>query len=344
MSELEALIKREIGQTGPIGTARYMELCLSHPQHGYYATRDPLGVAGDFTTAPEISQMFGEMLGVWVASVWAGMGQAKINLVELGPGRGTLMADIVRVLNRAGCDPEIWLVETSPALRAEQAKRVPGANRADTLDDVPEGPMILVANEFLDALPVHQYLRTPEGWREQQIGLADGALAFGLSAPVPDRACARDWLEVSPLADAIVAGIGERLSRHPGAALLVDYGYTGADAPPGLTLQALRRHEHVSPLHSPGECDLTWLVDFDRTRHLLEPHAATFRTTQGAFLAAMGIGQRAETLAKAAPQNADAVADALERLTTPDRMGTLFKVLAATSPGLPPPPGFEALR
>lgn len=342
MTPLERLIAREIAQTGPISTARYMELCLSHPRHGYYATRDPLGAAGDFTTAPEISQMFGEMIGVWVAAVWGSMGRPEFNLVELGPGRGTLMADMLRVLNNAGCKPSAWLVETSPALRAEQAKRVPGANQAGALQDVPDGPMILVANEFLDALPVHQYLRTPQGWREQQIGLSNDALAFGLSAPAPDRETDRDWLEVSPMADAITAEIGQRLARHPGAALIVDYGYTGADVPPGPSLQALRNHEHVPPLHAPGECDLTWLIDFDRTRALLAAHTATGLTSQGAFLTAMGIGPRAQSLAQAAPRDADTIADALERLTAPDQMGTLFKALAATSPGLPPPPGFEA--
>ena len=342
MTTLERLIIREIGQTGPISVARYMELCLSHPQHGYYATRDPLGTDGDFTTAPEIHQMFGEMLGVWSATVWAGMDRPAINLVELGPGRGSLMADMLRVLYRARCKPDVWLVESSPALRAEQAKRIPGANWADTLEDVPEGPMILVANEFLDALPAHQYLSTPEGWREQQVGLADGALTLGLSAPVPDRECDRDWLEVSPLADAVTAQIGERLARHPGAALLVDYGYAAADTPPGPTLQALRKHQHVPPLHAPGECDLTWLIDFDRVRHLLAPRTATYLSGQGTFLAAMGIGARAQSLAKAAPQDADALADALERLTAPGQMGTLFKVLAATSRDLPLPPGFEA--
>ena len=342
MTPLERLIAREIAQTGPISIARYMELCLSHPRHGYYATRDPLGAAGDFTTAPEISQMFGEMLGVWVATVWAGMGRPEFNLVELGPGRGTLMTDMLRVLNNSGCKPSVWLVETSPTLRAEQAKRVPDATPVAALQDVPHGPMILLANEFLDALPVHQYLRTSQGWREQQVGLSNDALAFGLSAPVPDRETDRDWLEVSPMADAITAEIGQRLARHPGAALIVDYGYTATDAPPGPTLQALRKHEHVPPLRAPGECDLTWLIDFDRTQALLDAHTATGLTSQGAFLAAMGIGPRAQSLAQAVPQDADTIADALERLTAPDQMGTLFKVLAAVSPGLPPPPGFEA--
>lgn len=341
MTELERIIAREIAQTGPIPVARYMELCLSHPEHGYYTTRDPLGAAGDFTTAPEISQMFGEMLGVWVATVWAGMGSPGFALIELGPGRGTLMADVLRVLGPTGARPEIWLVETSPTLRAEQARRIPGARFADRLEDVPQGPMILLANEFLDALPVHQYLRTPGGWREQQVGLVEGALAFGLSAPVPDRETPRDWLEVSPTADTVTDRIAMRLGNAPGAALLVDYGYAAGDPPPGLTLQALRNHGHVSPLQTPGDCDLTWLIDFDRVRHRLGT-TTTHVATQGAFLAAMGIGPRAQSLAKAAPGDATGIADALERLTAPDQMGTLFKVLSACSPNLPPPPGFGA--
>lgn len=341
MSELERIIAREIAQTGPISVARYMELCLSHPEHGYYTTRDPLGAAGDFVTAPEISQMFGEMLGVWVATVWAGMGSPAFNLVELGPGRGTLMADVLRVLKPTGAAPLVWLVETSPTLRAEQASRNPDARFAERLEDVPDGPMILLANEFLDALPVHQYLRTARGWREQQVGLVDTALTFGLSAPVPDRETPRDWLEVSPMADAVVDQIAARLSDASGAALLIDYGYATEDLPAGLTLQALRKHDHVSPLHTPGACDLTWLIDFDRVRHRLGTHAVQF-TTQGAFLAEMGIGPRAQSLAKVSPDDANTIADALERLTAPDQMGTLFKVLSASSPNLPPLPGFGA--
>ena len=318
-----------------------MELCLSHPQYGYYATRDPLGATGDFTTAPEISQMFGEMIGVWVASVWEMMGRPAFKLIELGPGRGTLMADVLRVLTQAGAQPETWMVETSPALRNKQAKRVPDANWVDTLTDIPDGPMILIANEFLDALPVHQYLRTPQGWREQQVGLVDNALTFGLSDPIPDRQTEKDWLEVSPPADAVIAEIVRRLASAPGAALLIDYGYELADMPQGLTLQAVQKHTKVAPLHQPGECDLTWLIDFNRTRHLLQQSGGACQTTtQGSFLAQMGIGQRAQSLAAAMPTQTNSIADALERLTAPDQMGTLFKVLAATSPGLPMPPGF----
>src|SRR5690625_3243302 len=164
-----------------------MELCLAHPEHGYYRTRDPLGAAGDFITAPEISQMFGEMIGIWVASVWDQIGRKAFRLVELGPGRGTLMADVLRVLAQLGAAAaaEPWLVETSPALQAEQAARVKGAKWAESLGDVPEGPFILIANEFLDALPVRQFLKSPEGWRERLVGLRDGRLAWGLSEPLP---------------------------------------------------------------------------------------------------------------------------------------------------------------
>ena len=164
MSPLEQIIHAEIVAGGPMSVARYMDLCLGHPEHGYYLTRDPLGGAGDFTTAPEISQMFGEMLGTWVAAVWIDAGRPDLRLVELGPGRGTLMADMLRVLGRAGATPEIWLVETSPTLRAIQARAVPDAIWAESCEEVPDGPAVIVANEFLDALPVRQFLSGPKGW------------------------------------------------------------------------------------------------------------------------------------------------------------------------------------
>ena len=338
MSPLEEIIRAEIAQDGPMSAARYMELCLGHPQHGYYRTRDPLGAGGDFTTAPEISQMFGEMLGAWIALVWQGAGRPDFRLVELGPGRGTLMADILRVLRGVGAEPEVWLVETSPALRAAQARAVPGANWAERPEEVPEGPVIVVANEFLDALPVRQFLKGPQGWSERVVGLRDGALAWGLSPPLPgeDDAPEGAWREHSAAADAAIGWIRERLEAAPGAALIVDYGYRAADRPDGPTLQALRGHAQADPLEAPGEADLTWLIDFDR---IAEPLGALV-AGQGAFLAAMGIGRRAEVLAARQPGRASEIADALERLTAPDQMGTLFKVAGAVSPGLPAPTGF----
>ena len=346
MSPLESLIRREIAQTGPLTVARYMELCLAHPAHGYYATRDPLGAAGDFVTAPEISQMFGEMIGAWVATVWQSMGRPAFRLVELGPGRGTLMADALRVLTAAGAREaaNLWLVETSPRLRAEQEARLPHASWADRLDEVLEGPIVLVANEFLDALPVRQFLKSPQGWRERLVGLRDDRLAWGLSEPLSgsDEAPAAAWREVSPAADVVAAAIARRLSAAPGAALLIDYGYRAADRPPGFTLQAVRAHARADPLGCPGEADLTWLIDFDALARSLGTTGATVRVTeQGALLTRLGIGQRAAALARSRPEQADAVADALERLTDAQAMGTLFKAAAAVSPGLPPPPGFE---
>jgi NADH dehydrogenase [ubiquinone] 1 alpha subcomplex assembly factor 7 len=350
---LGRLIGAEIAQTGPMTVARFMELCLLHPEHGFYATRDPLGAAGDFVTAPEISQMFGEMIGAWVAALWQGMGRPRFRLVELGPGRGTLMADALRVLRAAGAAAaaEVWLVEASAPLRAEQAHRVPGARWADRLDEVPDGPVIVLANEFLDALPVRQFLKTPEGWRERLVGLAPveessaeaGALRWGLSDALPGRDAAPvgAWREVSAAVDLVVADIARRLATAPGGALLVDYGYRAADRPPGPTLQAVRGHARADALAAPGEADLTWLVDFDALERGLEGQGARVAvTTQGAFLARLGIGPRATALARAAPGRAGEIADALERLTGAEAMGTLFKVAGAVSAGLPSPPGF----
>jgi SAM-dependent MidA family methyltransferase len=346
---LARLIRAEIAATGPMTLARYMELCLLHPRHGLYATRDPLGAGGHFVTAPEISQMFGELIGAWVASLWHEMGRPAFRLVELGPGRGTLMADALRVLAAAGAAraAEVWLVEASAALRAEQARRLPGARWAARLEDVPEGPAIVLANEFLDALPVRQFLKTAEGWRERVVGVApdeQGALRWGLSDALPahDAAPLAAWAEISPAAALVTAEIARRLAAAPGAALIVDYGYRVADRPPGPTLQALRNHAPADPLAAPGEADLTWLIDFDAVaRGLAAAGARVAVTGQGAFLARLGIGQRAAALARA-PGQAEATADALERLTGADAMGTRFKVAGAASAGLPAPPGFEA--
>jgi len=376
MTPLERLIRAEIAASGPMSVARYMALCLGHPEHGYYICRDPLGGAGDFTTAPEISQMFGEMIGLWLADRWRALGSPDpVRLVELGPGRGTLMADVLRAAASTGLSAaaEVWLVETSPVLRAEQARRVPGAQWATALGEVPDGPALIVANEFVDALPVHQFLLTPEGWRERLIGLREGALVWGMSEPLPapvgapqaaHRASARsrrpldgatgrgsasrsargdvapDWLERSPAAETVLGEIGDRVSQG-GAALVIDYGYRQADGPPGPTLQAIRAQAPDDPLTAPGEADLTWLPDFDALAGAAAP-AEAWLIEQGAFLARLGIGQRAAALAEADPTAAGAVADALDRLTAPAGMGTLFKVLALQARGLGTPPGFDA--
>lgn len=343
MTPLEALIRQEILANGPMTVARYMELCLMHPEHGYYVIRDPLGAAGDFITAPEVSQMFGEMIGVWVSLVWERMGKADFNLVELGPGRGTLMADALRVLGKAGASPEVWFVEASPSLRAEQAKRVRGAKWAARFEDVPAGPAIYLANEFFDALPTRQFLRAEDAWRERVIGLDKDGLIWGLSPPTDDRSGeVGAWREVSPLADDLVGQIAKRLTVAPGAGLFIDYGYTTDDRPDGPTLQAVRKHAYSDPLQHPGQSDLTWLLDFDALSGVFASKGCSSRVAeQGWFLAQMGIGNRAEALAKEAPDRSELIADALERLTAPDQMGTLFKVLGAVSPGLALPPGLE---
>jgi SAM-dependent MidA family methyltransferase len=346
VTALTDIIRARIRADGPMSVADYMALCLGHPRHGYYTTRDPLGAAGDFTTAPEISQMFGEMIGLWLAQVWADAGRpAPFRLVELGPGRGTLMADALRAARAAPGFAEaadLWLVETSPALRAEQAKRLPAAQWVARLEEVPEGPCLLVANEFLDALPMRQFIASAQGWREKLVGQGPEGLVWGLSPPLPDSCDAPEgaWREKSTLAEAIAGQIAARIGAEGGAALIVDYGYRAADRPPGFTLQAVRGHAPADPLAAPGQADLTWLIDFDRLAAGLAP-LATVTAPQGALLARLGIGERAAQLAAARPGEADAVADALERLTAADRMGTLFKALAAWPEGQPAPPGFE---
>lgn len=327
--------------------SEYMALCLGHPRYGYYTSRDPIGAAGDFTTSPEVSQMFGEMIGLWLASVWCAAGRpGGVRLVELGPGRGTLMSDALRAAGPFGLPQaaELWFVETSPVLRAAQGERHPSAQWAERLEDVPGGPMLLVANEFVDALPIRQFIASPEGWRERMIGLRDGHLAWGLS-PVLEggpTAPAGTWTERSQAAEALADEINRRLQSGIGAALLIDYGYT-APRPAGWTLQALRAHAPTDPLERPGEADLTWLVDFAALARRFGELEVQL-SDQGAFLAALGIGTRAQQLASAAPAHADNVADALERLTAANRMGTLFKALAVRSADLAPTPGFAVLE
>ncbi|MFN3615699.1 MAG: class I SAM-dependent methyltransferase, partial [Rubrimonas sp.] len=249
MSALSDIIRAEIAATGPMTVARYMALCLGHPRHGYYVTRDPLGAGGDFTTAPEISQMFGELLGLWAAQVWLDMGAPpRVLLVELGPGRGTLAADALRAARAApGFNDavETWLVETSPVLRAAQARAVPAARWAERIEDVPEGPTILLANEFFDALPVRQFVRRDGRWFERMVGLSDGALGWGLGpapAGLPEPAPEGAVLETCPAGRTIAETVGRRLATRGGAALIVDYGAQPPAHGGGDTLQALRAH------------------------------------------------------------------------------------------------------
>lgn len=360
MTGLRDHLARRIALEGPLTVAQYMADCLSHPRFGYYLTRDPLGAAGDFTTAPEISQMFGELLGLWAADRWQAMGAPDpVILAELGPGRGTLMADALRAAKGVPgflAAARVHLVETSPVLKDRQRQALTGID-VEWQDDIaalPSGPMILIANEFFDALPIRQFVRDGRGWRERLVGLGDdGGLRFVLSPAqaanplVPTILAAApegSTVEVCPSGLAIARSLGRRLAEAPGAALIVDYG--PAKSAPGDSLQAVKGHAFADPLADPGEADLTAHVDFQQlAQAALAAGAMPFGPVgQGEFLLALGIGPRAEALKAAADarQQAD-IESALARLTGDGdgQMGSLFKALALQSPALPAPPGFE---
>ncbi len=351
MTALADILKARIAAAGPITVADYMAECLLHPVHGYYSTRDPFGAAGDFTTAPEISQMFGELLGLCIAQAWLEQGSpTPFCLAELGPGRGTLMADVLRATKavpgfHAGA--QVVLVEASATLRAVQGRTIGrDARWIDAVGALPEWPLFLIANEFFDALPIRQYQRDTAGWRERLVGLQGHRLAFGLSDPVPPpmngQALMNDSpgtvVEVCPLAEQMVETLGERLRRHGGAAIVVDYGGWRSK---GDTLQALRRHAPDDPLAHPGEADLTAHVDFEAlVRHAHVP--STGLTDQGLLLKRLGIDQRATRLAEVLTGKAlESHLAAHHRLTDPSEMGSLFKAIAFHAPGTVPPPGFD---
>ena len=351
MTLLAQVLARRIAATGPISVADFMAECLMHPEYGYYATRDPLGAQGDFTTAPEISQMFGEMIGLALAQAWLDQGASKsFTLAELGPGRGTLMADILRATKgvpgfHAAAD--IHLVEMSPVLKAAQAaKLAPHAiTHHDTVAALPDQPLFLIANEFFDALPIRQFQREGAGWRERQVGLDGDKLTIGMTGPVPARDIAfrledtrdGDVVEWCPAAPTIMSEITTRITAHGGAAMIIDYGDWRSL---GDTLQAVVAHEHVDPLAAPGEADLTAHVDFETLVQAAAPLTPHLLTPQGVFLERLGITQRAQTLAAQLSGAAlEAHIAAHRRLTHPGEMGTLFKVLGLTRADAPDLPG-----
>ena len=350
MTPLEAEIRSVIAADGPIPVSRYAALCLGHPQHGYYVTRDPLGAAGDFVTAPEISQMFGELIGAWAAMVWRQMGAPeRVNFIELGPGRGTLMADALRA-TRAVPDFRaavvVHLVETSPALRArQQAMLGTTASWHERIEDVPDGPLIAVANEFVDALPVDQFVKDRDGWHLRMIGLTGDRLGF-VVMPDPTPGIAPADAPAGAILerrhDRPIGLVARRIAQRGGAALIIDYGHAATAF--GDTLQAVRQHEFADPLADPGTADLTTQVDFAALarcarREGAAPHGPL---GQGEFLYRLGIAQRAARLqASATPQQAADIVAALARLTAPDQMGELFKVLAIADPRLGALPGFD---
>lgn len=339
--------RRLIRAQGPIPIALFM----GESNALYYASRDPLGSAGDFVTAPEISQMFGEMIGIALADVWNRAGRPlPIAYVELGPGRGTLAADALRVMARLGLQPQAHLVEASPALRASQARAVAGAGFHDDVSTLPQDmPLLVVANEFFDALPVRQLVRTGAGWRERMVGLEDDALVFvagdaPMDAAVPEGmidAGIGTIIETCPAAAAVMRELAGRLAAQGGAALAIDYGY--AEHRWGSTLQAVKAHRKVDPLAHPGNADLTAHVDFAMLGEVArQAGSRTLPVTgQGAWLAAMGIDLRRETLSRATPERAGELATAQRRLTHPDEMGALFRVLGLAAPGWPDCSGFE---
>jgi NADH dehydrogenase [ubiquinone] 1 alpha subcomplex assembly factor 7 len=347
--EIAALIR----QNGPIGIDRYMALCLGHPVHGYYRTRDPLGPQGDFTTAPEISQMFGELLGAWTAYVHGSMGRPDpLVLVELGPGRGTLMADALRALRAAAPAVRVapHLVETGPVLRAAQTRALAGTGAVwhNGIETLPAGPALILANEFFDCLPVRQFARGPSGWHERQVGLdGDGALAFGL-APEPTPGLDADGpdgalMSVPVGGLSVIRTLAQRLRNAGGALLAIDYGHVRPGF--GDTLQALSGHRFTDPLAAPGEADLTHHVDFAALARAAGAAGAAVHgpVDQGDFLFALGLQARAERLrARATESQATAIDAAVTRLTDPGPrgMGSLFKVLGVSGPSLGPLPGF----
>ena len=324
MTPLERALRERIAAEGPISVEAYMEACNAY----YYATRDPLGARGDFITAPEISQMFGEMIGAALADCWKSAGAPDDAVyAELGPGRGTLAADALRMMRSAGFRGEVHLVETSPVLRGAQAQAVTAPHWHETIEDLPARPLLLVANEFLDALPVRQHV----GGVERRVRVAAGGLAFDRDGEI---------VETSPLREEAVNAIATCLAARGGVALFIDYGH--ARSAPGDTLQAVHGHGYAPVLANPGEQDLTAHVDFEAVASAARGAgaAATSVLGQGEWLLRLGIEARAQSLSRANPEQADEIQEALERLTSRDQMGELFKVIALHSRDWPAPAGF----
>lgn len=341
------IIADKIDREGPISLGEYMAIANAH----YYASKDPLGEEGDFVTAPEISQMFGEIVGIWLADLWLRKGSpGHCHYVELGPGRGTLAHDALRSMAKFGCRPVVHFVETSPVLKARQAQLHPEALWHDDISTLPDdGPLLIVANEFFDALPVEQFVATSGGWRRQMVArdrskfVATPSIETaadqisGSAGGFPDGTI----LERSPVSVEVAGHLGNRLAKQGGTLLIIDYGYVRPGT--GSTLQAVKDHMPISPFDCPGASDLTAHVDFHtlaniaRTR-MLSVHGPT---QQGQWLKSLGIDQRAAALIAASPKQADAIRAANQRLTHPEEMGCLFQVMATTAIDWPQPEGFS---
>jgi NADH dehydrogenase [ubiquinone] 1 alpha subcomplex assembly factor 7 len=342
MTALLDLIKARIAQSGPLTVAEYMELALAHPEHGYYMHRDPLGQEGDFTTSPEISQIFGELLGAWTAAYWQMSGGGDLAIVELGPGRGTLMRDLLRATAHVPGFHDsllVLLVETSPQLKRMQRALLMGKHSRiawlPDLEHLPEVRTVFLANEFFDALPIRQYVKTPEGLKERLVGLDDqGELCFTLQemgiklVKGGHHYGDKEIVESSPYARTVATRMAAHLRAHGGAGLVIDYGYTGGSH--ANTLQAVRKHAFFPVLKDPGTADLTAHVDFDMLAQVFREARLDVQgpVAQGDFLMALGAQIRAEALIeRARPEQREAIASGLHRLTAPNEMGELFKVL-----------------
>ncbi len=352
MSALKQRIAEIISRDGPMPVSLYMLICLHDPRDGYYATR--AGFNRDFTTAPETSQVFGELIGLWAAQEWLarssnGAQPPKLNLIELGPGRGTMMRDMLRVARSVPdfmTALDVTLVEASPLLRAAQAETLAGhtIRHVDSFDDAPEGPAIIVGNEFLDCLPIRQFVRREGRWHERQAGVnRDGGLVFGLGPPAdlpPGLSPAGDEAEFAPALETLVDQLVRRFAKYPGRALLIDYGPT--EGAPGDSLRAYRDGQQIDPLAEPGASDLTADVDFGRLRRLAEAAGLSVHgpVSQGPFLTALGARERQAALVTANPARATDIAQMIDTLVSPDQMGERFKLISIGSPGLGAPAGF----
>ena len=356
MSPLKALIRARIADTGPVTVAEFMELALGHPEYGYYMKGDPFGIGGDFITAPEISQIFGEMIGLWAAVAWQQIGRPERTiLIECGPGRGTLMSDFLRAAKTV---PEfrdsidIHLVENSPAMRSLQRSTLTGSAPTwhDSIDTVPAGPAIVIANEFLDALPIRQFVKTGNGWAERRIDFVADEFTFvpgeknsAVELLLPTAtAVAGTIFETCPAALEFADELNRRMKDHFCAALFIDYGRTESGT--GETLQAVRDHKFAEPLSDPGDADLTAHVDFTAfTDRLRDGGARTLGpVSQSEFLHALGISERTDRLlGGATAAQAKSIRTASQRLTDPGQMGNLFRVMVAIRPETPTLAGFE---
>ena len=349
--DLGEIFRRLIRETGPISLAQYM----GESNARYYTSRNPLGGdsgdnAGDFITAPEISQMFGELIGLWLADIWVRAGRPNnVHYVELGPGRGTLASDALRTAARYGLEPGVHFIEGSKTLRQIQRGTVRGVTHHDDITTLPDdGPILLVANEFFDALPIHQLIRSAQGWHERMVGLEDGKFAFVAGDKPMDSIVPESWrtarqgtmIETSPAAAAIMSELADRLVAQGGAALIIDYGSRELRA--GSTIQAIRAHKKVDVFAAPGEADITAHVDFEMLSKIAKRQGAVPMgiEMQGEWLTALGIETRTEALQRREPTKKDVIARQRDRLIAENQMGLLFKVMGIAAPGWPQGVGF----